>query len=233
MRFWAISILALVLMPPAASAKHHDIQFPANGTSYREARAQLLKQGLVAVARDPRVPVGPKRVAAMKHGLFIPEPVPFAVRSFPEIHCFKFRKSVDCSALFLAADKRGWRNYVVVLFDPKADTVTDVHYPSDVEGLPAVPQPLAADVPQLKGSYSRARKTLQALGFRPVRNRHPFGGEIAPETQCTGAGTQYCLAYWLSRDGRVLRITTINERPQIYFVQWSTWRDLKVDFLDK
>jgi hypothetical protein len=190
-------------MPLAASAaKHHELRFPAKGTPYAKARAELLKQGL-AIDCDLK---------------------PYKKRRHSEADCEEDR------ALFLETDERGWRSYVIVYVDPNDDTVIDAHYPYDVEGLPGIPPPLAADVPQLKGSYRKARRVLQAQGFRPARNHNPVPWDVAPEAQCSGTGMAFCKAYWISRQGRVLCINTIGENYQIYFVEWSAWKDLKRDF---
>src|SRR5262249_52990066 len=108
------------------------------------------------------------------------------------------------------------------------------------EALPAIPPPLAADVPQLAGSYLKARKTLLAQGFKPARNRnhseitdifcrdtqcnHTFA---LPELACSGTGLGRCNMYWISPGGRVLHVMTIGENRAIYFVEWSSWKELR------
>ena len=224
-----------------ANAGQHRTQFPAKGTPYAEARASLLKQGLT-VTRDPEQASDAKvRMALRKRGISIPEKLPPLDPKFREIECGKLvGKSIYCRVLFLETDSRGWRNYVIVQVDPKDKTIVDTRYPSTVDSLPSIPPPSTPDLPQIKGSYFTARKTLQTLGFRPAHN-HPRGAlgglcsdsqcnaEFA-ETSCSGTGMAFCIAYWISPHGRVLRVTTIGEHPKIYFVQWSTWKNLRTDF---
>jgi hypothetical protein len=247
MKSWKIitSILILACVPVGAvyaKADHRTVRFPAKGTPYADARASLLKQGLVITRERRSYSSTKQRVALRKRGIATPEILPPLDRRFPEIDCWKTYISVNCRALFLETDKRGWRGYVVVDINPKDKTVTDIRYPYDVEGLPSIPGPLAHDVPQLKGSYLKARNTLRALEFLPARNHD--SAEVSrvcsdkrcdrvialPEAQCAGTGMAPCLAYWISPNNRVLRINTMGEHPQVYFVEWSTWKDLRRDF---
>jgi hypothetical protein len=246
MKFWTTLATTLVLAcvpltALSANTSHHAVQFPANDAPYADARALLLKQGLV-IARDPRsYPNARRRAAQRKRGIFVPGKLAHPDQRFREIDCRNDRESVYCFALFLETDERGWRNYIIVYIDPKNKTVIDARYPAPVEGLPSIPGPLASDVPQLKGSYLVARKTLRSLGFQPARNRQFEPGRfyvdhnymhfiVMTETECSGTGQAYCLAFWISKDKRVLRITTIGEDRRIYFVEWSTWKDLQTSF---
>ena len=240
----SIILLACVLFATGTTtASEHHTQFPATGTPYAEARKSLLKQGLT-VAHDPEDASDAKvRMALRKRGISIPEKLSPLDPKFREINCGRlFNKSIYCRALFLESDSRGWRNYVIVQIDPKDKTIVDTRYPSTVDGLPSIPPPLAADVPQLRGSYLKARNTLRALGFKSTRNHWP--DEVArvctdklchrtvplPEAQCAGTGMAPCFAYWISPNNRVLRVNTMGERPQVYFVEWSTWKDLHRNF---
>jgi hypothetical protein len=214
MRFWTFSILALVLMPLAASAaKQHEIRLPARGAPYAKARAELLKQGL-AIDCD-----------------LAPYPKP----RHSEADCDQDR------ALFLETADGGWRYYVIVEVDPNGKTVSRAYYPASIDALPAIPPPLAPDVPQLKGSYLKARKRLLVQGFKPARYRdHSFMDRFCrdencdhtfmlPEIQCSGTGLGYCNAYWISRGGRALHVSTIGDDREIYFVEWSNWKSLRSD----
>lgn len=247
MKPWKIitSVLALAYalsVSALGKTSHHPPQFPAKGTPYAEARASLLKQGLV-ITHEPRPQSSAKeRAALQKRGITTPEIMPPLDRRFPEIDCWQAYISVTCRALFLETDKRGWRSYVVVDINPKGKTVANIRYPYDVEGLPSIPGPLAHDVPQLKGPYLKARNRLRALGFLPARNHWP--AEVArvcsdrrcnrqvalPEAQCAGTGMAPCFAYWISPTNRVLRVNTMGEHPRVYFVEWSTWKSLRTDF---
>jgi hypothetical protein len=82
---------------------------------------------------------------------------------------------------------------------------------------------------------------LRALGFKPARNRQGEPGRFylapdyrrfieMPETECSGTGMAFCNAFWISKQNRVLRISTIGENRQIYFVEWSSWKELKTHF---
>src|ERR1700685_3747488 len=101
MRFWksAALILTLACAPLAPLHGKPAAQFPAKGTPYAEARASLLKHGLVT-AHDRDAQWRPDR-------------------KFRELNCFtaypnvKKQRSVMCRALFLETDKEGWRIYVV------------------------------------------------------------------------------------------------------------------------
>lgn len=248
-----ITFILLLVCAPITVVKAKTAQFPAKGTPYLEARASLLRQGLV-IASDPRPhPNARQRAALHKLGIFAPEQAPFPDKRFREITCRKQRdESVDCTSLFLENYTHGWRNYVVVRIDPKNSTVIEINYPSTVEGLPSIPPPLASDVPPLTGAYLDARKTLRILGFQPVRNHnaglagsacfdeHCDRYAVLPETDCSGTGLGFCTAFWISPNKRVLRVTTVGEdhwisyhhwrRPQIYFVQWSTQKELQEVF---
>jgi hypothetical protein len=217
------------------------LQFPAKGTSYAEARAALLKQGLV-ITRDPRIPDAKERAAIRKDGWVVAKELAPLDRRFHELRCWKHIKYTDCHALFLETSEDGWRTYVIVDVDPKDETVIDASYPAPAEGLPAISPPLPRDVPQIKGSYLKARATLRALGFRPGRGHQPddLAGAVCldehckregrlPEAQCSGSGQSYCNAYWISPGGRVLLVGTIGERPRVYWVVWSTWKALHAD----
>jgi hypothetical protein len=231
MRAWKTILVALALAHAslaAAQAHHHALRFPAKGTPYALARASLLKQGL-APARDPDVISAAEHAARSKKGLSWPEDVPSFDPSFRELHCSKNKDNVYCRALFFETDPSGWRTYVIVEVDPKDHAVTSASYATTADALPPIPPPLARDVPQLKGSYLKARKTLRALGFHPARNRNPMPGDVAREAQCSGTGMGFCLAYWISRDGRVLCITTIGDYHKVYYVEWSSWKEMKTD----
>ncbi|MBI3677991.1 MAG: hypothetical protein HY243_15390 [Proteobacteria bacterium] len=201
----------------------------------------MLKQGLV-ITPDTRYPSAKERAEYRKHGVVVFEKLEHPNKKFPEIDCLKDGDTLNCTALFLETDERGWRNYVVVAVDLKNLTVVNADYPSTSDALPSIPGPVARDVPKLQGSYLKARGTLRALGFKPARNRdHDNWARICfdddcnrsvtlPEAQCSGTGMSFCTAYWISPNKRVLRITTIGERdPDIYFMEWSTWKNFKKD----
>jgi hypothetical protein len=220
--------LALVF-PFGLSAIHANgtLNFPPKGTPYAEARSSFLKQGL-AIA---------------------PDRVEHPDREFREIDCqheqnwtgrtWQALPKINCKALFLEKDQRGWRHYVIVIVDPESKTVFDAHYPATAEGHPSIPPPLAADVPQLKGSYFKARTILKSQGFRPAKRHGDFRSNSVcaddhctnyialPEVNCSGTGAAFCTAFWIGRNGRVLRVTTIGEHPQVYFVEWSTREELR------
>jgi hypothetical protein len=40
----------------------------------------------------------------------------------------------------------------------------------------------------------------------------------------------FCIAYWISPDNRVLKVTTIGEYPEVYFAEWSSWKELEQNF---
>lgn len=231
MKSWTTLVLAFVL-PFGLSATYANgpLNFPPKGTPYPEARMSLLQQGL-AVA---------------------PDRVEHPDLKFREIGCEHEQNStgrvwqalskINCAALFLEKDERGWRHYVVVMVDPDSKNVLDVHYPATAEGHPAIPPPLAAGVPQLKGSYLKARTILESQGFRPAEwhgdfrfnsvcaDEHCTDYTKLPEVDCSGTGAAFCTAFWIGKNGRVLRVMTIWEHPQVYFVEWSSRRELRMEF---
>ena len=240
-----LSILALLALTlTGAAAKETD--FPKAGTPYAEARANLLRQGL-KIAPDQRTYDSPEERAALKKkGIIGAEPVPSADPKFTEIDCWKLDDlrdpGVKCRALFLETNDRGWKVYVIVPIEPKTLAVGDVGYPSTADGLPSIPPPLAKDLPQIKGSYFSARTMLKRLGFRPARNHNiAWAGRVCsdrkcehvrilPEAGCSGTGASFCTAYWISKDNRVLKVTTIWEYPEVYYAEWSNGKNLKNDF---
>ena len=231
MKSWTTLALVLVLLF-GLSAMHAKgtLNFPPKGTTFAEARTSLLEQGLT---------IAPDRV---EH----PDP------KFREIDCeherswtgkiWQLLPKINCTALFLETDERGWRHYVVVVVDPESKTVLDAHYPTTAEGHPSIPPPLAADVPQIKGSYFETRTILKSQGFQPAKWHGDFRFNSVcadarcthytslPEVNCSGTGASFCTAFWIGGHGRVLRITTIWEYPQIYFVEWSTKEELRKEF---
>ncbi len=236
------AIATMISFALAAILGHKDVVFPTPGTPYAEARASLLKQGLTIVTEKQSY-VSPKQRAKLrKKGIIEPEPMPSSDPKYHEIDCWKLDKEENCRALFLETGERGWKYYVVVSIDPKTNMVSDVHYPATVEALPSIPPPLAADVPQIKGNYFGARKTLKAKGFRPTQNRGDRGSASVcrdknckrytklPEADCSGTGMGFCTAYWISPDHRVLKVTTIGEYPEVYFAEWSSWKELEQNF---
>jgi hypothetical protein len=210
--------LAAVLFGAAGGDACADgtVRFPALGTPYAAARVLLLKQGL-EIAPDP---------FPQSHD-----------RQFHELDC-DWDDGKHCRALFLLRRANGWRDYVVVEIDARSRAVTRADYPFDAEALASIPPPLAGDVPQLKGSYLRARRQLARLGFKPAHRRRAPAEMcvdedckrmvLVPEAQCSGTGLSYCDAYWISRNGRVLCVTTIGEDdPAIFFVAWTTKEELR------
>jgi hypothetical protein len=236
------AIAAFIPVALAAKLSHKDAVFPAPGMPYAEARASLLKQGLIIASKKQTYDSPEQRVALRKKGIISPEPMLSSDPKFREIDCWKLDNEASCRALFLETDERGWKNYVVVMIDPKTNMVVDVHYPATVEALPSIPPSLAADIPQITGSYYGARKTLKAKGFQPVQNRsgrwsgsvcsdHTCKRYIKPsESSCSGTGMNFCITYWISPDNRVLEVTTIGEYPEVYFAEWSSWKELEQNF---
>lgn len=245
-KFFFSIFFVLALTLTGAPAK--DAVFPKAGTPYADARADLLRQGL-KIAPDERTYESPEaRAALKKKGIIAPEPIPSPAPQFHEIDCWKLDDprdpGVHCRALFLETDERGWKTYVIVPIDPESLAAGDIHYPFTVDGLPSIPGPFAKDVPAIRDlTYFAARKVLKSLGFRPARNENAIPGfdnicadahcrrytKLA-ETDCSGTGAAFCTAYWIAKDNRVLKVTTIWEYPKVYFAEWSSWKALKADF---
>lgn len=208
-----LTVAALLVSVVAAQAA--DPQFPAQGMPYSQAKAMLLKQGLF---------IGPEKVVHPNS-------------RFPEIDCLGEGGQRTCRAAFVQKQTNGWGQYVVVDVDPATLEVRSADFATTADGLPAVPPPLAPDVPPLKGAYiPAARDRLRQLGFKPI----PSAGNPAiicrdldckqkiqlPESFCSGTGMSFCDHFWLSPKGRVLKVTTIGEfTPQVYFIQWSTRKE--------
>ncbi len=243
--FVTVLTIIVVLIPVALTAKpgHKDTVFPPTGIPYAEARASLLRQGLTIVSERQTYASPKERAELRKKGTISQEQMPSSDPKYHEIDCWKLDKEEDCRALFLETDERGWKYYVVVMIDPKTNKVEDVHYPATFEALPAIPPSLAADIPQIKGNYYGARKTLKAKGFRPTQNwrgRETTSSVCSdetckryinlPEADCSGTGMGFCTAYWISPDSRVLKVTTIGEYPEVYFAEWSNWKELEQNF---
>jgi hypothetical protein len=211
-----VVLATLALMTPTALAARHapkQVAFPHEGTPYVSARASLLNQGLRVAPDKPEHPD----------------------RAFPECDRSWDGKGGRCRALFLEADEHGWRHYDYVIVDLKTKTVLDAGPTSTADGLPPLPPPLAADVPHIKGSYLKARKKLQAIGFRPVElharsNRfdsdRPGGSNIAlPEADCSVTGYWMCYMWWTAKNGRILKVTT--NIDEVYYVEWSSQQALE------
>lgn len=195
--------------------------YPVKGVAYAEARASLLKQGLV-ITRDKR-PLGPFR---------------HPDRRFPEINCRDIGRAgnEDCYSLFLETDASGWRHYFIVYVDPKTNTVTEATGPAPIDGLHSIPPPLPSDVPQLKGYYLKARKLLRAQGYTPLKMSMPSNTCVGrpcrlvlmPEATCT-SDTADCVSFWRAPDRRILKVETVGDESggNVIYVSWSSreeWR---------
>lgn len=235
-------IVAMISVAWVEKPGHKDTVFPTPGTPYVEARASLLKQGLSIVFEKQNYDSPKQRAEDKKKGIISAEPMPSSYPIYREIDCWKLDKEEDCRALFLETNERGWKYYVVVMIDPKTNKVEDVHYPATAEALPAIPPPLPADVPQIKGNYFQARRILREKGFHRIQKRSDrWSGYVCsdltckryiklPEVDCSGTGANFCTAYWISPDKRVLDVTTIGEYPEVYFAEWSNWKRLEQTF---
>ncbi|MBI5634931.1 MAG: hypothetical protein HZA15_15795 [Nitrospirae bacterium] len=233
------TIVAMISVALAEKPEHKDPVFPTPGTLYAEARASLLKQGLTIVFEKRTYDSPKQRAEERQKGIISHEPMPSSDPKYHEIDCWKFDKEEDCRALFLETDERGWKHYIIVMIDPKTNHVADVHYPATADALPSIPPPLAADIPQIKGNYFRARRILREKGFRPIQKRSDrWSGSVCrtlsckryiklPEADCSGTGANFCTAYWISPEKRVLKVTTIGEYPEVYFAEWSSWKELE------
>lgn len=238
--------LSILVALSQASAAAQTADFPSPGTPYAEVRAALLKQGLQIAPVKRRYDSDEEREALKGKGIIAPQPVPSPAPQFGEIDCWKLDwerdPGVKCRALFLETVKDGWKQYVVVSIDPKTLMVGDIGYSTTTDGLPSIPPTLAKDVPQIRGPYFASRQMLKAQGFHPARNHKSWWrGTVCtdpdckryttlPEAGCSGTGAAFCIAYWIAKDGRVLKVTTIWEYPQVYFAAWSSRKELKSDF---
>ena len=197
--------------------------FPNIPIDYSAARREFLRRGL-KLAPD-----------AVEH----PNP------NHPELDCNP--QWSTCRALFLKADRGGWRTYVIVETEGNPPRVTSVDYAKTADGLPNIPPKVASDIPKLASDYWAARKQLLTLGYRPanaalkpyrVCAKEMESGQVIdcdadtdlPEVaNCSGSGMGFCQIYWISPKDRVLAITASGE-PQpggIYFMEWASQADLK------
>lgn len=165
--------------------------------------------------------------------------------TYPELWCKGGR---FCQAAFLYRDAEGWGQYLVIETDAGGKVVREARSPYTAEGYVSIPPPLDIDIPnQLNRPYGKARKSLLAQGYLPAKayGEEPVMAcsraiesddfvdceadvELPEVADCSGTGKAYCWAYWLAKDGRVLKITTIGE-PQpggVYHMEWASQEDL-------
>lgn len=165
--------------------------------------------------------------------------------TYPELWCKGGR---FCQAAFLYRDAEGWGQYLVIETDAGGKVVREARSPYTAEGYVSIPPPLDIDIPnQLNRPYGKARKSLLAQGYLPAKaySEEPLAAcsqaiesdefvdceadvELPEVAECSGTGKAYCWAYWLAKDGRVLKITTIGE-PQpggVYHMEWASQQDL-------
>jgi hypothetical protein len=206
--------IAFFLKSLVAVADVDHVKFPGAGTPYAEARAMLMRQGVMPVPR-----------MADHHD-----------RRFRELDCATGSDYYACRAVFIHRQQDGWRVYVMVYTD-KGRNVVEADYPKPPENLLSLPPPIPKNMPPVRGDYLRARARLKALGFKPAErgddpqwiclDRKCRRHVEVREVQCA-ADVPLCTAFWTARDGRVLRVDLIGEsNPRIRFMEWATRKDLQ------
>lgn len=194
---WAIVGLALCSASAASAAPARDPSFPVEGTPYAEVRQSLLRHGLKLSHRKP------SHLSA----------------SYRELDC----DGAACRALFIFKDPQGWRRFVLADVDAATLRTTYVGYPRRGEDYPSIPPPEPRDVPRLPRDYHKARLVLKRLGYHSVRvNDEGSRPWRYPELHCF-MDIAECDGWWLTPDGRLLKILAVGEDAQtIYFKTWAT-----------
>jgi hypothetical protein len=212
----AATIIVLTAISAAAASQSDNPKLPPAGTPYDQARKLLLAQHLTIAPDKPKKPDS----------------------RYPELDCGRLSGlNIDCQALFLFQEKNGWKSYVIVYVNKSRMLSMDADFAKPVDGLRAIPPPIPVGVPRLAADYLRARAQLRELGFKPITPKRGGSETCAniacrntiplPEAECT-VDTSDCQTFWLSPDGRILKVLARGEvAPRVDYEKWTTRAELR------